>query len=186
MKRLREDLSVILLVVEFYHSKVLFSSENITQSYLRNTLAVPSKMYLTPWKLVSLENSDTLGADVICSSNVGATCVMNCRIRAHFSNLKDEYSLLTGLQIVLQWLSVRTSQRGVHLLQSVMCVMVHKMTNGGKMDEFEQFVRKYFLQNWVYWYDCVVLFLAQMNWLLMFTSKYIFSSVWCCCRMWRQ
>ena len=106
MKRLRQDLSVILLV-EFYHSKVLFSSQNITQSYLRKTLAVPSKMYLTPWKLVSLENSDTLGADDICSSNVGSLG-----------------SLFT----------------------IPMYVLVHKTTSGDKLNEFGQFVRKYFLE----------------------------------------
>ena len=33
--------------------------------YLRNTLAVPSKMYFTPWKLVLWQNSDTFGFEVI-------------------------------------------------------------------------------------------------------------------------
>ena len=83
VKRLRVDVSCILLPVEFYHSKVLILSHNVAQYYLRNTLAVPSNMYLTPWKLVSLENSDTLGAVVIWSSNVSWTCVMKSRVSAH-------------------------------------------------------------------------------------------------------
>ena len=69
-------------------------------SYLRNSLAVPSNMYLIPWKLVSLEKSATFGFVVIsvklymaltmcfkCVSNVfhmrfinGKQCVYKCRI----------------------------------------------------------------------------------------------------------
>ena len=42
---------------------------NYIRTYLLNFLADPSKMYLSPWKLVSFVNSDTLVVPTILKSN---------------------------------------------------------------------------------------------------------------------